>query len=328
MSIKYINCYGTSFTQGGGFEYWSHAKPGIEIAYKGFTPMVDKTHFEFSWPGQLQKYLGDNYKVRNFAKCGFGNERIYRKTHDIINHPGFDPKEHIFLFEFSDVGRKEVYHADLDKYLILNYDFDSKDGERISAGDSDHLGKFHQLSLAYDYWFETKKQEMILSKDVNEFREFFKKTISFQNVVASVSRNVEMFLSYLEFNDIQYMVVQHPFCLNLYNFEKQLGHRCIKKGIVEICQSDNLTINTECNPKKQDDRPEYLGVDDGHGGYYWAIHVSNLIFEEINKRYFESKLKPHWVGFTKEEIKNKIAENFRKHEELNSKDNYVGKSLF
>ena len=41
MSIKYINCYGTSFTQGGGFEYWSHAKPGIEIAYKGFTPMVD-----------------------------------------------------------------------------------------------------------------------------------------------------------------------------------------------------------------------------------------------------------------------------------------------
>ena len=89
------------------------------------------------------------------------------------------------------------------------------------------------------------------------------------------------------------MFLINLFCLNLYNFEKQLGHRCFKKGIVEICQGDNLTINTECNPKKQDDRPEYLGVDDGHGGYYWAIHVSNLIFKEINKRYFESKLKPN-----------------------------------
>ena len=95
MSIKYINCYGTSFTQGGGFEYWH--QPGIKIAYDGLGPMVDKTHWEFSWPGQLQKYLGDTYQVRNFAKCGFGNERIYRKTHDMINHPDFDPKENLSL---------------------------------------------------------------------------------------------------------------------------------------------------------------------------------------------------------------------------------------
>ena len=337
MSIKYINCFGTSFTQGGGFEYWSHHR-GIKIAYDGLGPMVDKTHWEFSWPGQLQKYLGDTYQVRNFAKCGFGNERIYRKTHDMINNPDFDPKEHIFLFEFSDIGRKEVYHADLDKHLILNYNFDSKDGERILADDPTCLGKFHQLSLAYDYWFETKEQELILNKDANKFGEFFRKTISFNNVVSNVSRNVEMFLSYLEFNNVQYVIVQKPFCLNLYNFKEQLEHRCIKKGIVEICNRGEMTINAECSPKKEDDLPEYFGIGDGHGGYYWAIHVSNLIFKEINKRYFKSKLNPQWVGLTEKEIKNKIAENFRKYEESRSEDitdernlsteSYVGKSLF
>ena len=40
MSIKYINCYGTSFTQGGGFEYWKNG--GINIIYKESKPMVDK----------------------------------------------------------------------------------------------------------------------------------------------------------------------------------------------------------------------------------------------------------------------------------------------
>ena len=99
-----------------------------------------------------------------------------------------------------------------------------------------------------------------------------------------------------------------------------------------------MTIDNDCNPKKGDDLPEYFGIDDRHGGYYWAIHVSNLIFKEINKRYFESKLKPHWVGLTRKEIKNKIAENFRKYEESRSKDDsdernlsteaYNDKSLF
>ena len=125
---------------------------------------------------------------------------------------------------------------------------------------------------------------------------------------------------------------------NLYNFEKQLAFRCIKKGIVEICHSGKMTINAECNPKKGDDLPEYFGIDDRHGGYYWAIHVSNLIFKEINKRYFKSKLNSQWIGLTEKEIKNKIAENFRKYEKSRSEDNsnernlstesYKDKSLF
>ena len=58
MSVKYINCYGTSFTQGGGFEYWRFN--GIKIAYRGLSPMIANTHWEFSWPCQLQKFVGND----------------------------------------------------------------------------------------------------------------------------------------------------------------------------------------------------------------------------------------------------------------------------
>ena len=151
----------------------------------------------------------------------FGNERIYRKTHEIINNPNFNPKEHIFLFEFSDVGRKEVYHADLDKYLICNYSYDSKNGERIN-NIPDKVGKFHQLSLVfYDYWFETKETESTINKDIDIFREYFKKTISLQSTIADVSKNIEMFLSYLEFNNVQYIIVQEPFTQKNMEFSKK-----------------------------------------------------------------------------------------------------------
>ena len=338
MSIKYINCYGTSFTQGGGFEYWKNG--GINIAYKGLNPMVDKTHLEFSWPGQLQRYLGNDYKVTNYGKCGFGNERIYRMTHEIINNPNFNPKEHIFLFEFSDVGRKEVYHADLDKYLICNYSYDSKDGERIEANIPDKVGKFHQLSLAYDYWFETKETESIINKDIDIFREYFKRTISLQSTISDVSKNIEMFLSYLEFNNVQYIIVQEPFTHTIWNFEKHFQHRCLNKGIIDICHEGDMTIDNECNPKKSTDGSqgewEYFGIDDKHGGYYWAIYAAHLIFKQINKRYFKSKLISHWEGLTKKEIKDKIALNFKtyeeskivKKEEERSDDFYKRKRLF
>ena len=79
MSIKYINCFGTSFTQGGGFEYWKNQN-GIKIAYQGLGSMIGQSHYGFSCKlGQLQKYLGDDYQVKNYGKCGFGNERIYER---------------------------------------------------------------------------------------------------------------------------------------------------------------------------------------------------------------------------------------------------------
>ena len=73
---------------------------GIKIAYRGLSPMIANTHWEFSWPCQLQKFVGNDMTVRNYGKCGFGNERIYRKTHEIINKPDFKQKNIYFYLSF------------------------------------------------------------------------------------------------------------------------------------------------------------------------------------------------------------------------------------
>ena len=328
MSIKYINCFGTSFTQGGGFEYWR--QNGIRIAYQGLGSMIGQSHYDFSWPGQLQKYLGDDYQVKNYGKCGFGNERIYRKAHDIINSLHFDHKEHIFLFEFSDVGRKEIYHAELDKYLICNYVFNSDDGEKIIQENPNEARLHQQLSVAYDYWFETKQQEMILDNDLGCFRDYVKKTTTLKNTISTLSRNVEMFLSYLELNKIQYIIVQKPFTFQLFNWNKWFEHRCLKKGILNYLANGVMTINDETNPRKHTDGTEmweYDGIDDFHGGYSWAVHVSYKIFKEINKRYFESKLDSKWIGPTYEEVKQKIDGNFAAYEDLKSNNKAFNKEF-
>ena len=57
----------------------------------------------------MRKYFDSNVKIINYAKCGYGNERIYRLAYDIImdGKAGFFDK--IFIFEFSSIFRKEIY---------------------------------------------------------------------------------------------------------------------------------------------------------------------------------------------------------------------------
>ena len=78
--IKYINCFGTSYTAGGGFEFDGDKNP-LNNLYSGLeTPL---TQFNFSYPGQLKKILDENVKVTNYAKNGYGNDRTFRKIYEL-----------------------------------------------------------------------------------------------------------------------------------------------------------------------------------------------------------------------------------------------------
>ena len=58
-----------------------------------------------------------------------------------------------------------------------------------------------------------------------------KKTTTIRNTISTMSKNKEMFLSYLEFNKIQYVIVQKPFTFELFNWDKLFQHRCLKEDI-------------------------------------------------------------------------------------------------
>ena len=105
--IKYINCFGTSFTAGGGFEFGGTSDVRnnfLKFFYSGLNE--EPTQFNFSYPGQIQR-LNSKIKINNYAKNGYGNDRMMRLVYDIITSIDFNKNEHIFLLEFGGIGRKE-----------------------------------------------------------------------------------------------------------------------------------------------------------------------------------------------------------------------------
>ena len=137
--IKYIHCFGTSYTAGGGHEFDAtgpsrslnssrpearkHLENLIEVYSKKY-PNEEQTLYNCSWPGQLQKLLGEDIQVINHAKSGYGNERMYEITYDIVSKPDFNKDEHLFLYEFSALGRKQLWSNTLNQYIITNYIID------------------------------------------------------------------------------------------------------------------------------------------------------------------------------------------------------------
>ena len=60
--IKEIHCFGTSHTAGGGFEFFN--KENASKLKKTYTERPF-TQFNYSYPGQLQKLIGNGVKIFN-----------------------------------------------------------------------------------------------------------------------------------------------------------------------------------------------------------------------------------------------------------------------
>jgi hypothetical protein len=148
--IKYIHCLGTSFTAGGGFEFTGNNAKRSKILKQIYGNLDEElTQSNFSYPGQLQKLLS-TVKVINHGKNGYGNDRMYRIVYDIIND-NFNKDEHLFLLEFSGLGRKEYWLNEINDYVILNYWIDW-----------DTLTLKNKVDIANSYWYDTEDVTNIL----------------------------------------------------------------------------------------------------------------------------------------------------------------------
>lgn len=273
MRIKKIYTFGTSFTEGGGFEF---DKPESRYDNHGLFKHYghldeEKTRENFSWPGQLQK-LYNSVEIINEAKSGYGNERIYRRCFDIITDKSFNKKESLLLFEFSDVGRKELFHSELDDYIILNYWWD-----KYPAKDSPEVSSFAQT-----YYYDSDDVRNIIQKDSEFLSKYIKKTIKFEEVIKQLTRNLHLFLSFLNENQINYKIIstEHAnFNLNLKTnldfldskrvlFELPDGR--VFKDVMELFGTHKLSIRYETNEEI---------MDDGHLGYFGNKLVAKLIGE-------------------------------------------------
>ena len=254
--IKEIYCFGTSFTQGGGFEFDSKIKREKLLKHYTETPL---TQFNYSWPGQLQKIIGDDIKIINLAKNGYGNERMYRLAYDVITKSKtLDDK--LFIFEFSGLQRKELWSNTYNTHIITNYRFNNDETMTI-------------MGITETYWKEPAMEIEDRLKPIVE--PYLQETLNFEVEETLINMHMNFFIDYLFQNNINFRIIQQPYGYN--DYEKLIPYlfKFPSKGdanIIGFAMEHNLTITDETGGD----------IQDGHGGFQWAKIVANIVAEELN----------------------------------------------
>jgi len=283
-NIKNIYTFGTSWTEGGGFEF-DKPKPkyNSDDLYNIYGNTDEElTRKNFSWPGQLSK-ICKNLNIINHAKSGYGNERLYRKAFEEITNPKFDKEHSLFLFEFSDLGRKEIYHKEIGDYIILNYYWEHPIQEtdlKIS-------------SFANSYYYDSDEVLNILSKDYDLLKSFLEKTIDFYNVVDLLNRNMHMFISFLEFNQIKYHILTTEYVnwnQNLKTTENLIKEKRVKLNLKNDTYNDVMELFTQYGLSLKNETNGVIN-DGAHLGYNGSKLIANLVSSFlVNEGYIDSDI--------------------------------------
>ena len=294
--IKYIHCFGTSYTAGGGFEFES-----VDVERNIFLKRVYKslneelTQFNFSYPGRLQKLLKNsntNIVVKNYAKQGYGNSRMFRKLYEIVNHYNFNQDEHIFLLEFSDFGRKEFWFNELESFIIFNYAVDWDRG-RVKKSNG----------CAKSWYYDSEPIKKRLEKLEPYFLDFLDKTFKMDVELKKFEMENDFFISFLDKRNLNYYFTQPP--LNTSSHKSILFGDDVYfnkvHGFGYFCVENNFTIT--------DETPD--SWNDGHNGFIGNDLVAKIIFNKLNNEH-SLNLEPifiDWEFYKKMDRKKYINKN-------------------
>lgn len=259
--IKSIYCFGSSNTAGGGFEFDSSY---VDKTFKSMYSHLEEemSPFNFSWPGQLQKLLGNSVKVYNLAKQGRGNQRTERLVYDIIKSNDFVKDETLFLVEPTTTGRDEIFSKELNDYLVLNYNFTDTD--------------FSFTWVARDYIYESESDKEYINNNIEFFKTFIDKFKSVKDEMDKITRSTDFFLNYLENQSINYLLTSTPPFFIDYNESKSIeygdGEYFSKnKCFIDFTYSNKMTIKDETNGFSED----------LHSGFKSNKLVANIIFNRL-----------------------------------------------
>tara|TARA_R110001632_G_scaffold232816_1_gene374749 strand:+ start:640 stop:1503 length:864 start_codon:yes stop_codon:yes gene_type:complete len=269
--IKYIHCFGTSFTAGGGHEFDaitpsrnidSSYNKQLIYHYSTKFPNEELTRFNCSWPGQLQKLFGKDIKVNNLAESGYGNDRLCRLTWEIISEGDFNPKEHLFLFEFAGLGRKELWSNSLNDYIVTNY----------NMGYDDKTFEYNGSANKY-YYDNDKLQRKLDSLSDDIIEPFYKEFLGVKSEMNKLEMETGFFISHLKQNNINFMFTQEPFIgITLAEEKKKyLFEFGNTYNFVSFFNDNFLTIKNDTNGD----------CDDGHMGMKGAKMVSKIIYNKL-----------------------------------------------
>lgn len=215
MIQKRFHFFGTSHTAGGGFEF--HKNPKLKKCYRNFGLPLNENSFSF--PGQFEKLIDYSKtigEVVNHAKCGYGNELLYRKVFEVIENPHFDINRDILFLELSDTGRKEIWNNDIKDFVILNYAFEPLANHGIAS----------------TYWYDSMDTVRKLESKREFYNELIKSSMDVDTQLELVQRNCIMLVNFLQNNNIKFYITN--------------GFPTLKPSIPEkICRVQNHIIDYE-----------------------------------------------------------------------------------
>lgn len=312
--IKTIYFFGTSHTAGGGFEFDSKLKtfnfkeakfkenetPKGELLHKIYSnlfPNEERTQENFSFPGQFQNLCNDlnlDIKVVNISKQGYGNERIYRKFYDLLQSKDFDKTTSLFIFEFSDLERKEVFYNPLKNHVIINYGavdryFHTNEVKQKKK----NFEKMCELSsYAHSYWYETDKDLKILKKDYKFFNNLIDKTIDTKTQINQLNMNNINFLNFLKYNNFNFLISEMHNLLwkdlkLYYNFidEHRIDYLSndgsIVQNFIEYIHKHECLITYETSYELSDMHPSLVGN---------RLIAKNIFNECVKRNYIDSNI--------------------------------------
>lgn len=283
--IKYIDCYGTSYTAGGGFEWGSRDESRNELLKNYYSNVkLPKRQFEFSWPGHLSRLLKSNgydIKVNNYAKSGFGNEYMVRKVIEQISNPTFKKEEHLLMLEFSGLGRKELYSRKLKSHVVFNY----------SAGD---IYNTDNWDVAKHYFYHSPSEISTLLEHREKVINFYEDFLDEDQLGWEVCRNNMMFVNMLILHNINFVFTTPPLFAEInpmtsymtylteIDMEKKYPskyHFCFDRekkeyDFVKYYHDAGLSIENETNG----------GFQDGHLSLKGADIISNIFYEQLKEK--------------------------------------------
>lgn len=270
--IYIIYSFGTSHTAGGGFEFNSSSnnQPNPDV-YKSI--LNSKNHFDFSYPNLLANMC--NVAVDNYAKQGYGYQRVTRKIIEVVSDDSFEKDKSLFLIEVSAWDRNEFWFNDINDYIIANFSTDTLDSPIT-------------LSMANDYHYQSSDVRKLINDVDNKqlFFDFFKKTANKEILINQVQNNFLMLITFLEYNNINYYLTNgdipiNPNLLKNINYQNKIitydivNRNTNKVHIVEnwvsLIDEFGLTITEESSGY----------VEDNHQGYSVNQYIANTIYNRM-----------------------------------------------
>jgi hypothetical protein len=259
--IKEIHCFGTSHTAGGGFEFFN--KVGTSKLKKTYTERPF-TQFNYSYPGQLQKLIGNGVKVFNHGKCGYGNERMYRIAYDLIMNNLDSLSEKLFIFEFSFLGRKEFYSNTLKDHFVVNYTI-------LENGINANINGISQT-----YGLNHNETYNLLK---NKVAPFIEETIQAENQIKTLKMNNKFFVDFLLRQNVNFLLATPPlgektdFKDDLEN--KYISYTDTENTLYGYYFNNGWTITEETGGF----------INDNHAGLRGNLEIAKRILENIDKLY-------------------------------------------